>query len=67
MLKIIVLAMGILLNARTERMTVYEISSDLVTVEDASGELLSFYGDGFEVGESVKVTITAQNAIIWAE
>lgn len=67
MLKIIVLAMGILLNARTERMTVYEISSDLVTVEDASGELLSFYGDGFAVGETVRVTITAQNEIIWAE
>lgn len=67
MLKAIVLTLGILLNARTERMTVYEVSSDLVTVEDASGELLSFYGDGFAVGETVRVTITAQNAIIWAE
>ena len=37
--------------------TVIEINEDEVFVEDNNGEVWSFYGDGFAVGDGVTLTI----------
>lgn len=40
-----------------ETMTVRETTSEIVTVEDASGNLWDFYGDGYETGTEITVVM----------
>ena len=47
--------------------TVTEISDDIVTVETRNGNLYEFYGDGYEVNDTVVCTFNSANEIIDAE
>ena len=42
---------------------VVEINQDLITIEDTTGYLYSFYGNGFSNGDKVKVTFDAKGTI----
>jgi hypothetical protein len=37
--------------------TVTDISGDLVTFTDESGEAWKFYGDGYEIGQQIKAVM----------
>ena len=52
-MKLIALLMAIIM-AITPTVTVVDISEDEVFVE-INGEVFSFYGEGFEVGEQVRI------------
>jgi hypothetical protein len=47
--------------------TVTEINGDLVTVETKNGNLYKFYGDGYEVDDTIICTFNSANEIINAE
>lgn len=47
--------------------TVTEINGDLITVETRNGDLYEFYGDGFEIDETIVCTFNSANELINAE
>jgi len=56
-MKTLAIIAAICMSIYTQPATVVEVTDNIVTVEDASGNLWDVYADNYEVGQSVTMAV----------